>query len=66
MNNIRIVSRGTAYGTSFYAIDPATGEQTELQGVSKMEFLPLEAGGIPQVRLTFVAPEIDVIAEAVD
>jgi len=56
---LRIVSDGTAINTHVYA-----GDQ-ELSGICKIEFDPLEPGGLLQVRLTAMA-EIDVLAENAD
>jgi hypothetical protein len=56
---LRIVSDGTAIGTHIYA-----GDQ-ELMGVVRIDFDPLEAGGMLTVRLTAYA-EIDVTAQDAD
>jgi hypothetical protein len=57
---IRIVSTGgTAVGTRIYAGDE------ELSGITKIEFEPLEPGGLLMVRLTAMA-EIDVMAHDAD
>jgi hypothetical protein len=52
---LRIVSDGTAANTQIYAGDE------QLAGVTKIEFEPLEPGGLLMVRLTAMA-EIDVMA----
>lgn len=56
---LRIVSDGTAANTHIYAGDE------ELSGVVRIDFEPLEAGGLLMVRLTAMA-EIDVTAQNAD
>jgi hypothetical protein len=56
---LRIVSDGTAANTQIYAGDE------QLSGITRIEFEPLEPGGLLMVRLTAMA-EIDVVAEDAD
>lgn len=56
-NKLKIVSDGTAMGTHVYA------GNIEIEGISKIEFLPILPMGVIEVKLTFKVVELDVVAE---
>jgi hypothetical protein len=58
MKKLRIVSDGTAQGTKVYC-----GEH-EIQGITRLEILPIEVGGVVTAKLTFSAVELDMEAES--
>ncbi len=64
MSKVRIVSDGTASGTKVFTRQGLL--DVVLDGVVKIEFMPIESARLPQVRITFEAPDIDVLAEKLD
>ncbi len=60
MSKLKIVSDGTARGTSVFY------QNTEITGIARIEILPIEPDGLVSAVLTFLAVEIDLVAELKD
>jgi len=56
-NKILIISDGTAIGTHVHA------GGIELDGISKIEILPIKPMNIVTARITFIMPQLDIVAE---
>ncbi len=60
MSKLKIVSDGTARGTHAFF------QNTEITGIARIEILPIEPDGLVGAVLTFLAVEIDLVAELKD
>jgi hypothetical protein len=60
MSKLKIVSDGTALGTHVFS------ENTKITGIARIEILPIEPHGLVNAVLTFLAVEIDLVAELKD
>lgn len=60
-NKVRIISDGTAVGTKVFVCDE-NGIDIEIDNIVMIEFMPLAPQGLLTVRLSLLAPQIDVIA----
>jgi hypothetical protein len=60
MNKIKIISDGTALGTMVHA------GGTVISGIQKIEIFPIVPSGMVTARITFILPELDVIAALSD
>jgi len=54
---IKIISDGTSIGTHVHA------GGTEITGITGIEILPIEPGGVVMARITFQMPKLDIVAE---
>ncbi len=59
-NKIKIVSDGTPGGTEVYA------GNTKITGISKITIPPIVPQKLLEVSITFLQPELDLIAELAD
>lgn len=64
MSKIRVVSDGTRRGTKVFIRQGLV--DVPLDGVTKIEFMPMEPGKLLEARITFQSPDIDVLADVVN
>jgi hypothetical protein len=59
--SIKIVSNGSPLGT-----DVSTADGVPINGITKIEILPIEHGKLVCARITFIGVELDMQLNAVD
>ncbi len=65
-NKIRILSNGTAAGTKVFACNRENGIDVQIDGVTKIEILPVQPGDLVKVRLELLNVELDLMADLVE